>query len=52
MNGSARSGSRRWPTATGSPTGSGPWLPDGVDAFIDLFGEEYVRLAVELGVDA
>jgi len=25
--------------------------PVGVDAFIDLFGEEYVRLAVELGVD-
>lgn len=24
--------------------------PDGVDAFIDLFGEEYVRLAVDLGV--
>jgi NADPH:quinone reductase len=24
--------------------------PDGVDAFIDTFGEEYVRLAVELGV--
>ena len=25
--------------------------PDGVDAFIDLFGEEYVRLAVGLGVE-
>ncbi len=25
-------------------------VPDGVDAFIDTFGEEYVRLAVELGV--
>jgi NADPH:quinone reductase len=24
--------------------------PDGVDAFIDLFGPDYVRLAVELGV--
>lgn len=24
--------------------------PDGVDAFIDLFGPEYIRLAVELGV--
>jgi NADPH:quinone reductase len=24
--------------------------PDGVDAFIDLFGPQYVRLAVELGV--
>jgi NADPH2:quinone reductase len=24
--------------------------PDGIDAFIDLFGPEYVRLAVELGV--
>ncbi len=24
--------------------------PDGVDAFIDLFGPEYVRLAVDLGV--
>jgi len=24
--------------------------PDGVDAFIDLFGEEYVRLAADLGV--
>ncbi len=24
--------------------------PDGVDAFIDTFGEEYVRLAIELGV--
>ena len=24
--------------------------PDGVDAFIDLFGEAYVRLAVDLGV--
>ncbi len=24
--------------------------PEGVDAFIDTFGEEYVRLAVELGV--
>jgi NADPH:quinone reductase len=25
--------------------------PDGIDAFIDLFGPEYVELAVELGVD-
>jgi NADPH:quinone reductase-like Zn-dependent oxidoreductase len=25
--------------------------PDGVDAFIDTFGEEYIHLAVELGVD-
>ena len=25
-------------------------VPNGVDAFIDLFGPEYVRLAVELGV--
>lgn len=25
--------------------------PDGVDAFIDLFGPEYVELAVELGVE-
>ena len=25
--------------------------PDGVDAFIDLFGPEYVQLAVDLGVD-
>jgi NADPH:quinone reductase-like Zn-dependent oxidoreductase len=25
-------------------------VPDGVDAFIDLFGPQYVRLAVELGV--
>jgi len=24
--------------------------PDGVDAFIDLFGEEYLRLAIDLGV--
>ena len=24
--------------------------PDGVDAFIDTFGDEYVRLAIELGV--
>lgn len=24
--------------------------PDGIDAFIDLFGPEYVRLAVELGI--
>ena len=24
--------------------------PDGIDAFIDLFGPEYIRLAVELGV--
>jgi NADPH:quinone reductase-like Zn-dependent oxidoreductase len=26
--------------------------PDGVDAFVDLFGPEYVRLAVDLGVPA
>ena len=25
--------------------------PDGIDAFIDLFGPEYVQLAVDLGVD-
>ena len=25
--------------------------PDGIDAFIDLFGPEYVKLAVDLGVD-
>lgn len=25
--------------------------PDGVDAFIDTFGEEYIRLAIELDVD-
>jgi NADPH:quinone reductase-like Zn-dependent oxidoreductase len=25
--------------------------PHGIDAFIDLFGPEYVRLAVELGID-
>ncbi len=25
--------------------------PNGVDAFIDTFGEEYVRLAIELGVE-
>jgi NADPH2:quinone reductase len=25
--------------------------PDGIDAFIDLFGPEYVELALELGVD-
>ena len=25
--------------------------PTGVDAFIDTFGEEYVRLAIELGVE-
>jgi NADPH2:quinone reductase len=26
--------------------------PDGIDAFIDLFGPEYVRLAVDLGIPA
>jgi NADPH2:quinone reductase len=26
--------------------------PNGIDAFIDLFGPEYVQLAVDLGVDA
>ncbi|HEX3980412.1 MAG TPA: NADP-dependent oxidoreductase [Acidimicrobiales bacterium] len=25
--------------------------PDGIDAFIDLFGPEYVQLAVDLGID-
>ena len=24
--------------------------PDGIDAFIDLFGPEYVQLAVDLGI--
>jgi NADPH2:quinone reductase len=48
-----------WLTAQGvTPVAYGEGLaqrlraaaPDGIDAFIDLFGPDYVRLAVELGV--
>ena len=34
---------------TGSPTLKAA-APNGIDAFIDLFGPEYVQLAVDLGV--
>ena len=41
-----------WPTATDWPDrlreAAGP---RGIDAFIDLFGPEYVQLAVDLGID-
>jgi NADPH:quinone reductase-like Zn-dependent oxidoreductase len=49
-----------WLTTHGAtPVNYGPRLPerlldaapDGIDAFIDLFGPEYVRLAVGLGID-
>ena len=48
-----------WLTAHGAtPVAYGPGLaerltaaaPDGIDAFIDLFGPEYVQLAVDLGI--
>jgi NADPH:quinone reductase len=52
-------GSAAWLTAHGvTPVPYGEGLgdrlrqeaPDGIDAFIDLFGPEYLRLAVDLGV--
>lgn len=57
--GIASSGNAEWLRAHGvEPVEYGDGLadrlrqaaPDGVDAFIDLFGPEYVELAVELGV--
>ena len=35
---------------TGWPTGCARRRPTGIDAFIDLFGPDYVQLAVDLGV--
>jgi NADPH:quinone reductase-like Zn-dependent oxidoreductase len=58
--GIASSANADWLTAHGAipvPYGDGladrlrATAPDGIDAFIDLFGPEYVQLAVDLGVD-
>ena len=43
---------RRSPTATASPTGSGPPPTAQVDAFIDTFGGDYVELAPAARRDA
>jgi NADPH:quinone reductase len=57
--GIASSGNAEWLRAHGAePIGYGEGLadrlrqaaPEGIDAFIDLFGPEYVQLAVDLGV--
>jgi NADPH2:quinone reductase len=57
--GIASEANHAWLTAHGvTPVSYGEGLaerlkataPDGIDAFIDLFGPDYVRLAVELGV--
>ena len=59
MLGIASSGNAEWLRAHGvEPIEYGDGLadrlqqaaPDGVDAFIDLFGPDYVQLAVDLGV--
>jgi NADPH2:quinone reductase len=57
--GIASAANHEWLTALGvTPVAYGDGLadrlraaaPDGIDAFIDLFGPEYVKLAVELGI--
>jgi NADPH2:quinone reductase len=57
--GIASEANHAWLTALGvTPVAYGDGLadrlraaaPDGIDAFIDLFGPEYVKLAVELGI--
>jgi NADPH2:quinone reductase len=57
--GIASPANHEWLTALGvTPVAYGDGLagrlraaaPDGIDAFIDLFGPEYVKLAVELGI--
>ncbi|MGW3107013.1 zinc-binding dehydrogenase [Streptomyces sp. NPDC001100] len=37
-------------TDPASPPGCGPAAPDGIDAFVDTFGQGNVDIAVELGV--
>ena len=41
----------RWPTAKVWPGGLREAAPHGIDAFIDLFGPDYVQLAADLGID-
>ena len=48
--GSQHTASSRSPTARVSPSACAPLRPTGIDAFIDLFGPEYVQLAVDLGI--